>query len=243
MDRTDRAPETEPFPAITRETLQQDALRHRFAQRHPEIALFDNDAFRASIDRMLAARPEAVQAFDGVFVFAYGSLIWNPCVEVAERRAARLYGYHRDFRLHMPYGRGSPEAPGLMLALAGGGSCHGVALRVPAAGLRDELLLVWRREMLTGVYRPRWVDLATPEGRVPAIAFVANTGHKRYLPRQDDATTIARLCTGCGELGSCADYLDRTVQDLRAWGIHDRRLEHLWHAVFGPERIGGSGAI
>lgn len=216
---------------MTREALEQDRIRAHFERRHPEVALLSNAEFRASIRTMLETRPAGAQAFDGVFLFAYGSLIWNPCVEVAEQRTARLYGYHRDFRLKLEHGRGSQETPGLMLALTPGGSCRGVALRLPEANLEEELLLVWRREMLTGAYQPRWVKLATHAGTVPAIAFVANPQHDRYLARQDDATTIELLSTGGGVLGSCAEYLHNTVNDLRALGIHDTRLEFLHRAV------------
>nr|WP_081728838.1 gamma-glutamylcyclotransferase [Rhodovibrio salinarum] len=161
-----------------------------------------------------------------------------PCVPVAEHRPARLHGYHRDFRLRMTHGRGSPEAPGLMLALTGGGSCRGVALRLPPQNLRAELLLIWRREMLTGVYVPRWVALATPGERVWALAFVANKRSERYIPRPDEATAAEYLRTGRGALGTCAVYLDKTVQDLRAWGLHDRRLERLHRRVFAQAEPG-----
>ena len=131
-------------------------MRRHFAERHPELPLWSDADHRRSIRDMLDRRSAAARTIDGVFVFAYGSLIWNPCVEVAERRTARLHGYHRDFRLRIEMGRGTPETPGLMLALVGGGSCRGVALRLPSPNLSDELLLVWRREMLTGAYKPRW---------------------------------------------------------------------------------------
>ena len=218
-------------PAITRTGLQQDALRRHLAERHPDMPLWGDADHRRSIEDMLARRSAASRAFDGVFVFAYGSLIWNPCVDVAERRTARLHGYHRDFRLRIEMGRGTPETPGLMLALVGGGSCRGMALRIPSANLYDELLLIWRREMLTGAYRPRGVDLATPDNPVPAIAFVANQGDARYVPRLDEATTAEYLRTGRGDLGTCAEYLDKTVTDLRARGLRDRRLERLWRMV------------
>lgn len=223
---------TEQPPAITREVLEQDGLRAYFARHHPDVEVLDDATLRASRDRMLADAPDSVDPDTGVFVFAYGSLIWNPCVPVAEHRPARLYGYHRDFRLRMTHGRGSPEAPGLMLALTGGGSCRGVALRLPPENLRAELLLIWRREMLTGVYVPRWVAVATPGERVWALAFVANTRSERYIARPDEATAAAYLSTGRGALGTCAAYLDKTVQDLRAWGLYDRRLERLHQRVF-----------
>ena len=81
------------------------------------------------------------------WLFAYGSLMWNPAIRTAGYRTALLRGWHRRFCLWLVMGRGSPEHPGLMLALARGGACYGVAWRIAAEQARHELLLVWRREM------------------------------------------------------------------------------------------------
>ncbi|WP_081803404.1 gamma-glutamylcyclotransferase [Halotalea alkalilenta] len=216
---------------MTRQTLEHNLIRHYFERHYPDIALFDDDALRDSIRAMLERRPEEARGVDGVFLFAYGSLIWNPCVEVVEHRTSRLYGYHRDFRLKLTHGRGSEQWPGLMLALVPGGSCRGMAIRVPEAGIEHELLLVWRREMLTGAYQPRWVRLVTEQGPTWAIAFVGNPHHPRYIPRLTDAEMVELLSTGRGVLGSCREYLHNTVNDLHRLAIRDQRLERLLLAV------------
>lgn len=218
---------------ITREALERDEIRQAMHARHPEVGLLDDAALYASMQATLQARPPEADAFDGAWLFGYGSLLWNPCVAVAERRVSRLHGYHRDFRLQLAYGRGSPEAPGLMLGLVPGGSCRGVALRVPGEGeaLQRELHMVWRREMLTGVYVPRWVSLSSAQGRVAAIAFVVNPQHECYCGRLDDNTVIERMATGYGMLGSAAEYLDSTVAHLEQQGIRDRRLRRLHRQV------------
>lgn len=210
---------------ITREVLERDGIRHAMQVRHPDVPLIDNRTMQASIDAMLDARPPRAGA--GVWLFGYGSLLWNPCVAVAERRATRLHGFHRDFRLRLTYGRGSPEAPGLMLGLVPGGSCRGMALQIPERDLRHELLLVWRREMLTGVYVPRWVWLRDGIKRIPAIAFVADQTHPCYCGRIDEAEVVRLIATGHGLIGSSVDYLDNTVAHLEEQGIHDRRLRRL----------------
>lgn len=217
--------------AMTREVLEQDLLRRHFEVTYPDVALKSHQELHRSIRQMLASAPPGARHVDGVYLFAYGSLIWNPCVEVAERHTCRLYGYHRDFCLKLEHGRGTPQTPGLMLALAPGGSCHGVALRVPAQHLERELTLVWRREMLTGAYRPRWVKLQSDIGPIWSIAFVINPQHDRYIGRQSDETVIHLLRTGRGVLGSCREYLDNTVSDLHMLGIRDRRLEALQRKV------------
>lgn len=221
-----RAP-GKPAIGITREALEHDAIRAAMRVRHPEVALLDQAALHASIDATLENRPVEAAAAGGVWLFGYGSLLWNPCVAVAEWADARLHGFHRDFRLRLTYGRGSPEAPGLMLGLVPGGSCRGMALRVPARNLRHELLMVWRREMLTGAYQPRWVRLRTPGGPLWAVTFVVNPRHRCFCGRLDDAEVVRLIATGHGLIGSSAEYLDNTVAHLDAQGIHDRRLRAL----------------
>ncbi len=212
---------------LTREMLEKDAMRRALRERHPEVDVLDDDAMRASIERVLASRPPDADPRQGLWLFAYGSLLWNPCIHVAERRTGTIYGFHRDFCLKLIFGRGSPHAPGLMLALAPGGSCQGVALRVAESDLDTELLLVWRREMLTGVYRPRWVRLHTDAGTVPVVAFVVNRDHERYAGRLPEDELLHLMDTGYGVLGSCAEYLGNTVGHLDQLGIRDGHLHDL----------------
>lgn len=212
---------------ITRELLERDGIRAAMRARHPEVPLIDDQTMRASIENILASRPAAAESLDGVWLFGYGSLLWNPCVQVAEWRSARLHGFHRDFQLRLTYGRGSPEAPGLMLGLVPGGSCRGMALRVPSGNLCHELLMVWRREMLTGIYEPRWVWLRSAAARIPAVAFVVNPRHPAYCGRLDECEVVRLLASGEGLIGSSAEYLENTVAHLDELGIHDRRLRAL----------------
>ena len=52
-----------------------------------------------------------------LWIYAYGSLMWDPGFHFAEVRLARLTGYARRFSYRTLIGRGSPEHPGLMLTL------------------------------------------------------------------------------------------------------------------------------
>lgn len=212
---------------ITREVLERDGIRAVMRQRHPEVALNDDRTIRDSVAATMAARPPEADAVDGVWVFGYGSLLWNPCVPVAQWAVMRIHGFHRDFRIRLTYGRGSPDAPGLMLGLAPGGSCVGMGLRITGDDLDHELLMVWRREMLTGVYRPCWVRLRGETGCVPAVTFVTNPRHRCYCGRLDEDEKVRLLATGSGMLGSSARYLDNTVAQLDEQGIHDRHLHRL----------------
>lgn len=164
---------------------------------------------------------------DDVWIFAYGSLVWNPIFPVAERRIACVHGYHRAFCLSSPIGRGTSDQPGLMLGLAAGGSCNGLALKIGGSDIRAELKLLWRREMLSGSYIPRWVNASTVSGNLRALTFVADPARKNYVGRLPDEAAVARLIAASGVLGSSFEYLQLTHDSLAAHGISDRHISRL----------------
>ncbi len=127
----------------------------------PRWALTD-EQLSDSLTAMLKARPKGA----GWWVFAYGSLLWNPLFPFAEARPAILRGLHRRFCLRSLASRGTPDQPGLVLGLDRGGACTGVAYRLPAPVAMDELHLLWRREMVVGAYRPRWVRVRSGEREI-----------------------------------------------------------------------------
>ncbi len=208
---------------LTREKLEADWVREMIRTHDPEVELVPDCVLEASLEAML-------RGWDGsapVWVFGYGSLIWNPCIHVAARAKARLYGYHRELCLWAPLGRGSRERPGLVFGLERGGSCHGVALAVDPTHARAELRLIWRREMLSGAYLPRWVSLHTCAGRLRAIAFVMNPAHARYARDLDEAAKVAAVAGAAGALGSCYDYVASTLDHLAQLGVRDPHLERI----------------
>ena len=209
---------------LTRENILNGSL-HASAREllGPSVRFMTDEERRNSCREMLARAPKP----ERVWVFGYGSLIWNPAFHFSERRTALVHGYHRQFCLWARAGRGSPERPGLMLALERGGSVHGVAYRLPHTHVETELDVVWRREMITMAYRPVWVAARTPKGIEHAIAFIANHAHERYVRGLDAEETARYLAQGAGPLGHCRDYLFDTVSHLRELGIQDRRLEAL----------------
>ena len=213
---------------ITRETLLNGRLRAAARKLlGPGVRLMSPAERRDHIREVLAKAPQPRR----VWVFGYGSLMWNPALRYAEQRTALVHGYHREFCLLARAGRGSPERPGLMLSLEPGGSCHGVAYRLPAGAIEEELDLLWRREMLTRSYRPVWVAARTARGTAYAIAFAANLGHERYRGGLSAEIMARYLARGEGPLGRCCDYLFETVRQLRELGIRDRRLEALQERV------------
>jgi glutathione-specific gamma-glutamylcyclotransferase len=163
-----------------------------------------------------------------LWLFAYGSLIWKPEFTALHHVRAIAYGWHRSFCMELKSWRGTPEVPGLMMALERGGCCEGVAYRLPDNDHHDQLRRLVRREIAyhEDVPSTRWITVQTPEGKVRALAFYAGpTGHdiRPRLPAEEVACILARAA---GYVGSCAMYLFQTVQKLEEHGIHDR---HLWH--------------
>ena len=166
-----------------------------------------------------------------VWVFGYGSLIWNPAIHFSEMRTARVWGYHRSFCLRTTLGRGSPETPGLVLALDRGGSCNGVVFKLPEGREKDELSIVWDREMAVESYAAAWVRAMTPDGPVDAVTFVINRDNERYVGRLSEENVVEYLATAEGYLGTCAEYLENTVEHMRAAGIRDRQMYRLQELV------------
>jgi cation transport protein ChaC len=209
---------------ITRERLRDGShLKAIRARATPDFPIRSDAEIEASLDEALASHP----AGEDIWVFGYGSLMWNPAFQFEERQLGSVRGWHRRFCLWLSRGRGSPDCPGLMLALDRGGVCKGVAFRIAAQAVRDELLLVWRREMLSGAYLARWVTVATEAGPVRAVTFVVNQASRRYSGKLTEADTADRILKASGELGSCLDYFERTVRILRTLQVKDAALERI----------------
>lgn len=209
---------------LSRSFLQSGGIAALVARAVPGQRVL-TDAERAeSLRAALAERPPG-----DAWLFGYGSLIWNPTVHTVERRVARISGWHRSFCLTVRAGRGSLERPGLVLALDAGGECTGVAYRIDEAVLHSELELLWRREMVSGSYVPRWVSVHDAQGAAfgSALAFTMDTGCEQYAGHLNEEQVIECLATASGVLGSSADYLFRTCEGLLACGVQDADLEYL----------------
>ena len=166
-----------------------------------------------------------------LWIFGYGSLMWNPAIHVAESRAALVQGFSRRFAMRLVFGRAMPDRPGLMMCLVRGGECHGVAHRIAAASIDSETRILWMREMLSGAYTPTWIELDFGHGRTRGVTFVINEAHPRYLPGLDPADKAARIATAEGPLGSNRDYLFRTAEALAANGLKDPYIDDMMARV------------
>lgn len=171
----------------------------------------------------MAARLLAEADPSGLWVFASGSLIWNPRMPVAERRHARVHGWHRAFCFGpMRRWRGSPSAPGRMLSLDSGGSCHGLVQRLAPGNEHADLTGLLQKEPPCP---PRWVRCHTAQGVVRAIAFTRDRRYWAYSPEGPLEDLADGLASAVGIGGTMAEYLLNTCEHLAEAGIHDR---HLW---------------
>ncbi len=211
---------------LNRDSLRDDSFKQAMLDEAPgEMTLMDEAAFEASRRAILDRAAETGE----LWVFGYGSLIWNPIVEVDARRTARLPGHGRRFCVWAPIGRGTPECPGLWLALdtVPGAACDGVALRIPAGRWEEESTILWRREMISGVYRPAWLVLETDDGPLPACVFLSNPAHDRYAETVSHAEQVAAIACGAGSLGTCRAYLYDLAEGLRGHGLADPYIDRL----------------
>jgi cation transport protein ChaC len=182
----------------------------------------DYDEQRA---RLLAALPRGAD----LWLFAYGSLIWKPACEIEGERHALLRGWHRKFCLRLLRYRGSPDCPGLMMALDIGGSCRGLAQRIPARHVEERLDKLLRREtsVKPASNVPRWVTVETADGKQRALTFAINRKGLTYCGPHTLEETAEILSKACGHWGTGAEYLMHTVAHLEDLGIHDRYLWRL----------------
>jgi len=209
--------------SLTRADLASDSLKWLLCQANAEARVLTEAEQDASVKTLLARHPRGAD----VWLFGYGSLIWNPIVHFEERRVARLHGFHRRFCLWSHLNRGSPQKPGLVLGLDTGGSCRGVAFRIAAHHAQAELRLLWRREMVLGAYSPRWVPVDAGTETLRAITFAVNRRHPSYAGRLPFETVIRTLVSTRGHLGTPVEYLLETVRGLIEHGVRDPYLLEL----------------
>jgi len=216
-------------PATDRTTLCRDDLESgRMRSLYLEAFggqghALDDFQLSDSLTQTLAAKPKGA----GWWVFAYGSLLWNPLFPFTEARPAILRGLHRRFCLYSMASRGTKDAPGLVLGLDRGGACTGVVYRLPPPVAIDELHLLWRREMVTGSYRPKWVKARSHDREFTALAFTVRHDHPQYAGRLPLDTEARIIASAAGAFGSSLDYLERTRVALVTHGIVDPYLESI----------------
>lgn len=215
---------------LARLHLESNVLREGLEQTALKSQLLTEEELEASLQAALASPHRTPD----VWLFGYESLIWNPVLGFAERRAVTVHGYHRSFCLWSRINHGTPESPGVALGLQRGGRCTGIAYRIPAREAEIDLRLLWRREMLLGSYAPRWVQATGKEGKLRALAFIVDPQRSGYAGKLSDEAVVRLLCACSGKLGTGLDYLHQTLAGLEDNGIRDpylMRIERLTRAA------------
>lgn len=161
------------------------------------------------------------------WIFAYGSLMWNPKFTYDACHVATIRGYHRSFRLWSRINRGTPENPGLVATLERGGSCRGLVYRIAPDLVQEQMNLIWKREMNFDSYRPRWLNCAVGADKLKALCFTVNRRCSGYAGEIPEEVMVEAIASAAGRYGPAHDYLFRTTETLHQHGIRDTRVEHL----------------
>jgi cation transport protein ChaC len=185
-----------------------------------------------------APAPTALPVPDGpLWVFAYGSLMWDPGFPHETILPAEIEGYARAFCVRSSGHRGTPEQPGLVVGLTPGGRCRGLLILAEQRHKASVLDYLWRREMdLADGYKPHQVSARLDDGRqIEALTFVADLAHEAYAGLLPIEETARRIAAAHGQRGSNRDYLERTLAQLARLNIQDAGLISLGRAV---EKLG-----
>ena len=160
------------------------------------------------------------------WVFGYGSLMWRPGFAHVETRRARLAGYRRALCIHSHVHRGTPDRPGLVLGLDRGGSCLGMAFRVPGELSAEVMTYLRERELVTNVYLEKRLPVRLDTGfTVEAVAYVVDRTHEQYAGRVGVEEAAQAVSGAVGQSGPNEEYVFNTLEHLRALGIRDHWLE------------------
>jgi cation transport protein ChaC len=162
---------------------------------------------------------------EDIYIFAYGSLLWNPTVDYEDEFLAKVYGFHRSFCMKTNLGRGSFKNPGLMLGLDKGGSCQGSAFKLRNSEAIKNIDILFRREMVTGAYKPKLLKTILVNGRkVLSLAFTVDKKHKNYFQDKEIQTKAKMISNAHGFLGSCEEYFQNTLESLSELNIVDSEM-------------------
>jgi len=212
-------------PTLTREALISGDIERLLHNGHDGLRIMSDDQRAELVRQTLDKLGES----DDLWIFAYGSLIWNPALDFEEQRRCTLQGYQKKFCFWTTISRGSVEQPGLMLGLVEGGQCNGVAYRIDLSKAATELDLLFRREMALFVYKPTWAEAHCEETNTSfvTLTFVADPAGDRFVDSLTQAETVRTIAQAQGPLGKNCDYLFQLSEKLHELEFDEAELDEL----------------
>jgi glutathione-specific gamma-glutamylcyclotransferase len=210
----------------------------QYQTRDPDGSTTVSSASCESSSALAPEQPAAKERDGDLWVFGYGSLMWNPGFEYLERASALLIGLHRSLCLYSSDHRGTPERPGLVLGLDHGGGCRGIAYRVSAALRQHTLAYLRQRELVNRTYHETMRRIrirresASPQS-VMALVFVADRRHPQYAGRLDVESQFDIVRQSHGRSGPNRDYVLHTMAEIEAQGCRDPGLHVLARRLIG----------
>lgn len=189
---------------------------------------FNAEERHASLTRTLLSKPDD----SPVWIFAYGSLMWNPVIDYVEKCKGKLPGWERAFCMKLNSGRATPEKQGRMLALVPGKFTEGLLYRLDQEGLYETLTMLWLREMSTASYQVTWQKvILEDDNHVWALVFVMSSRHRTYEHHYQPEDIARFIATASGPIGTNADYLFRLKECLASLDIEDPYVESMANSV------------
>ena len=162
---------------------------------------------------------------EDIYIFGYGSLLWNPTINYETQHLAKIYGFHRSFCMKTHLGRGSFKNPGLMLGLDKGGSCRGSAYKLNKDDAIKNIDILFKREMVTGAYKPKLLKTKLDNHEIVfSLAFTVDKKHKNYFSEKNTFIKANMISKANGFLGSCKEYFEYTLESLEELNIIDKEM-------------------
>ena len=162
-----------------------------------------------------------------IWIFGYGSLMWDPRFPYTEVQPALLRGYHRALCIYSRVHRGTLKHPGLVVGLDRGGSCRGRALRVEGSQARSVIGYLDERELVAYAYKRVKATIELPSRSVTAFTYFADRKHSQYAGDLGVERCVEMVAQGVGLSGTCYAYLEHTIRHLRELGIEDALLNEI----------------
>lgn len=162
-----------------------------------------------------------------MWIFAYGSLIWNPGFQPQSTLSARLNGYKRDLCIKSTIYRGTSERPGLVFGLRKMPSthCFGKLLKINHQEIDKVYDYLTKRELINESYYEAYVDIEAENGQtIKALTYIANEENVQFTTHLSALEKAQMIINAHGQNGPNSDYVLNFMQSFKQ-EINDYDLE------------------